>query len=141
MSRENVEKLRAYLETFDSEALSRGELDCPFLAPDVTYADEVLPDHIGEVYRGRQAIGHAGRVWLEPYEAHSIELERVIDAGRCVVSVHRFRATARHSGIEFDLPLAWLFKFRGEEIVHWHAYQSEEEALKAAGLLKYDRHR
>jgi ketosteroid isomerase-like protein len=136
MSRENAEKVRAYLETFDSEALSRGQVDCPFLAPDATYADDVLPDHVGDVYRGREAMGRAGQVWLEPYERHSIELERVIDAGDCVVSVLRFRATARHTGVEHDLPLAWLFRFHGAEVVHWHAYQSEEEALEAAESLK-----
>ena len=134
MSRENAEKVRAYLESFDSETLSRGEIECPFLAPDATYADEILPDHVGEEYRGREAMGHAGRVWLEPYETHSIELERVTDAGDSVVALVRFRATARHTGIEHDLPLAWLFRFRAAEAVHWHAYRSEAEALEAAEL-------
>ena len=134
MSQENAERLRAYLEVFDSEALSRGEIDWPFLASDVTYADEILPDHVGEVYRGREGVGRAGRAWLAPYETHSIELERIIDAGDSVVSVHRFRARARTTGIEFDEPLAWLFKFRDGEVTHWHAYTSAEEALEAAGL-------
>ena len=134
MSQQIVEGIRAYLETFDSSALSRGEVDCPFLASDVTYADEILPDHVGEVYRGREGIGRAGRAFLAPYEKHSIEFERIIDAGDCVVSVHRFRATARHTGIEFDVPLAWLFKLRNGEVIHWHAYGSDEEALEAAGM-------
>jgi ketosteroid isomerase-like protein len=132
MSQENVERLRAYLEVFDSEALSRGEVDCPFLASDVTYADEILPDHVGDVYRGRAGIGRAGRAWLAPYATHSIELERIIDAGDSVVSVHRFRATARTTGIEFDAALAWLFRFRNGEVTHWHAYLSAEDALEAA---------
>jgi ketosteroid isomerase-like protein len=93
-----------------------------------------LPDHAGETYRGREGIGRAGRAFLAPYEKHSVELERIIDAGDSVVSIHRFRATARHTGIEFDLPLAWLFVMRDGEITHWHAYPSGEEALDAAGL-------
>src|SRR5688572_27001576 len=134
MAQQIVEGLRAYLDAFDSEALSRGEVDCPYLASDVTYADEILPDHVGEVYRGREGIGRAGRAFLAPYETHSIELEQIIDAGECVVSIHRFRATARHTGIEFDVPLAWLFQVRDGEVTHWHAYGSREEALEAAGL-------
>jgi ketosteroid isomerase-like protein len=134
VSQQNVERLQTYLETFDSEALSRGEVEFAYLAADVTYADEILPDHVGEVYRGIDGIGRAGRAWLAPYETHSVELERLIDAGDCVVSVHRFRAKARHSGIEFDVPLAWLFRFRGELVSHWHAYPSEAEALEAVGL-------
>jgi ketosteroid isomerase-like protein len=132
VSNQNVERLRAYLEAFDSEALSRGEVEFAYLAPDVTYADEILPDHVGEVYRGVEGIGRAGRAWLEPYETHSVKLERLIDAGDCVVSVHRVRAKARLSGIEFDLPLAWLFRFRDGMVIHWHAYPSEDEALEAA---------
>jgi ketosteroid isomerase-like protein len=134
MSRPIVEGLRAYLDSFDSEALSRGEIECPYLASDCTYADEILPDHVGEVYRGSDGIGRAGRAFLAPYESHSIELERIVDGGACVVSIHRFRATARHTGIQFDVPLAWLFKLRDGEVIHWHAYSTEEEALKAAGV-------
>ena len=40
----------------------------------------------------------------------------------------------RTSRIEFDVPLAWLLRFRDGEVIHWHAYASEGEALKAAGL-------
>ena len=132
MSEQNVQRIRAYLEDFDLEALSRGEVDCPFLAADVTYADEILPDHVGELYDGREGIGRAGRAWLEPFKSRTLDLERVVDEGDCVVSIHRFRATAQHTGLEFDLPLAWLFRFRDDEVIHWHAYPSEEEALKAA---------
>jgi ketosteroid isomerase-like protein len=132
MPPEHVERLRAYLETFDSEALSRGEVDFAHLTSDVTYADEVLPDHAGAVYRGRREIGRAGQEWLEPFDEHSIELERFSEVGECVVSVHRFRARAQHTGIEFDAPVAWLFRFRDGKVAHWHAYSSEEEALEAA---------
>jgi ketosteroid isomerase-like protein len=132
MSQENVECLRAYLEALDSEALSRGEVDWPYLADDATYTDQILPDHFGEVYRGREGIGRAAQVWLSPYEKHSIELERIIDAGDCVVSVHRFRARARHSGIEVDEPVAWLFTFSDGKVTRWQAYRSAGKALAAA---------
>src|SRR2546422_194611 len=111
MSRENVEKLRVWLKDWDLDALARGEVDFSFVDPDVAYEDEVLPDHIGEVYRGHDGLTHAARVWLEPFETYSIELERILGAGDCIVSIHRFQARARHTGIEFDVPVAWFFTF------------------------------
>ena len=129
---ENVEKLRVWLKTWDLEALIRGEIDFSFVDPDVTYEDAILPDHAGEVYRGQQALIHAAQVWLGPYETFSLGLERILDAGDCVVSIHRFRARARHTGIEFEEPLAWLFTLRAGKIIRWRAYRSADEALEAA---------
>jgi len=116
MSEENVEKLRAWLKTWDLDALASGELDFSFVDPDLAYEDEILIDHAGEVYRGYEGLTHAAQVWLAPFETYSIELEQVFSAGECIVSVHRFQATARHTGIEFDVPLAWLFTFRDGKI-------------------------
>ena len=134
MSRENVEKLRPYMDPFNAEALSRGIVDIPFLDPDVTYEDAILPDHVGEVYRGRDGIGRAGQAWLAPFEQHSIELEKLIDAGDDVVAVLQFRMRARHTGIEFEGPVAWLITFRDGLITRWRAYRSGDEALEAVGL-------
>jgi ketosteroid isomerase-like protein len=134
MSQENVERLRAWLEAWDLDDLAKGTFDSSLVDPDVTYEDEILPDHAAEVYRGYEGLAHAGRVWLEPFETYSLELERVVNAGEFVLSLHRFRATFRRTGIEFDLPLAWLYTFRDGRVTRWRAFPSEAEALEAAGL-------
>jgi ketosteroid isomerase-like protein len=131
---ENVERLRAWLETWGLDALARGEFDSSLVDPECVYEDRVLPDHAGETYRGYDGMAHAARVWLEPFEAFSIELERILPAGEHLVSLHRFRGTFRHTGIEFDVPLAWLYTFRDGIVMRWRAYPSEQEALEAAGL-------
>ena len=62
MSQENVENVRAYLATWDRTGL-RSEtrpfdriqsmaFGSAFCAPDAVYEDAVLPDHVGEAYRG-----------------------------------------------------------------------------------------
>jgi ketosteroid isomerase-like protein len=134
MSEENVEKLEVWLKTWDLDAMVRGEVDFSFVDPDCAYEDEVLPDHVGEVYRGHESLVHAAQVWLEPYETFRIELERILGDGDLIVSIHRFQAKARYSGIEFDVPLAWLFTFQDGIITRWRAYASVDEALEAAGL-------
>lgn len=135
MSGQDVDNLKAWLQTWDLEALAGGELDFSLVDPDVVYEDAILPDHAGEVYRGYDAVAHAARVWLGPFEKVSLDLERVFSRGGHVVSVHRFRAMFRHTGIEVDAPVAYVYTFHGGKITHWRAYASADEAIEAATLL------
>jgi ketosteroid isomerase-like protein len=144
MSRESVEVVRAFIETWSREwsleAWERGEvMDMSFVDPDVIYEDAVLPDHIGEAYRGHEGWLRAAKTWAESFEWLRIELERIVDAGDRVVSIHRIRTRARHTGIEFDSRdgaggLAYLWTLRGGKIVHLRAFADPDEALEAAGL-------
>jgi hypothetical protein len=60
MSQETVGTLRAFLETWDMratlEAWNRGEADVSLLDPEITYEDTILPDHVGETYRGHEGV-------------------------------------------------------------------------------------
>jgi ketosteroid isomerase-like protein len=138
MSQENVEKLRAFLEAWNIraslEAWSRGEADVSLLDPEVTYEDTTLPDHVGETYRGHEGVVRATERWLEPYEELTIELEQIAIAGDRLVSIHRFRARARHTGIEFEVPVAYLWTFRDGKVIHFRSYRDSGEAFEAAGV-------
>ena len=144
MSQEDVETLRAFIETWNPEwtleAWERGEvMDMSFVAPDVIYEDAVLPDHIGETYRGHEGWLRSAKTWAEPFEWLRLDLERIVDAGDRLVSIHRLQTRARHSGIEFDsreggVHLAYLWTLRGGKIVHLRAFADPGEALEAAGL-------
>jgi ketosteroid isomerase-like protein len=43
---------------------------------------------------------------------------------------------ARHTGIEFDSPLAYAWTLRDGKIVHFQSFLEPEDALEAAGLLE-----
>ena len=103
MSQENVERLRAFWESWTPE-----NTDLSLLDPEVTYEDGTLPDHIGETYRGHEGVARATERWIEPFDSLTIELERIVGAGDRLVSIHQARAKARHTGIEFEGPLAYL---------------------------------
>src|SRR6266480_1707407 len=139
MSQENVEHLRAFLETWGQEpwtpeAWQRGDvIDMALLDSHVVYEDETLPDHIGEAYTGHEGIVRAAQRWIEPFEWLLIELEEIVDAGDRLVSIHRTRSKARHTGIEFDTPLAYLWTFRDGKVIHFKSFLDPEEALEAAG--------
>jgi ketosteroid isomerase-like protein len=148
MPEENVENLRAFLEDWSREvwtpeAWERGEvIDMSFLDSSVVYEDTILPDHIGEAYHGHEGIERAAKRWIEPQQWMLVELEQIIEAGDQLVSVHRLRSKARHSGIEFDThdvglpPLAYLWTFRDGKVIHFKSFLGVEKALGAAGLPK-----
>jgi ketosteroid isomerase-like protein len=134
MSQENVENLRALVTEWDLEALSRGEGDMSLLDPEVAYEDTNLPDHVGEIYRGHEGVARATERWTDAYEEITSELEQIVGTGDRLVSIHRVRARARHSGIEAEGPLAYLWTFRAGKVIHFQSFREPEEALEAAGL-------
>src|SRR3954470_8356025 len=93
MSQENVDALRAFLETITDipafvDAAKRGDVDLSALDPDVAYEDENLPDHIGETYRGYEGVIRAAERWAEASEVLTIELQRIIGSGDRLISIH-----------------------------------------------------
>ena len=138
MSDENVENLRAFLETWSRvawtlEAWQRGQvIDMSILDPDVIYEDTVLPDHAGESYRGHEGVVRAAERWIEGAEWQLVELEQIVAAGDRLVSIHRARSKARYTGIEFDTPLAYVWTFRDGKVIHFRSYLDPEQAIAAA---------
>jgi ketosteroid isomerase-like protein len=129
MSQENAENLRALWEKWN-----RGETDLSLLDPEVVYEDSNLPDHIGEAYRGHEGVARAVERWLEPYETLSADLVRIVGSGDRLVSIHRARGTARHTGIEIEEPLAYAYEFRDGRIIRFRSFRDPAQALEAAGL-------
>ena len=106
----------------------------PVYAPEFVYEDDFLPDHVGEMYRGLDGLRRAWTGFVEPFEEMAYELEQIIGSGDRIVSIHRVRAKARHTGISQDFRVAYSFTFRGGRLVHCRAYRDADQALKAAEL-------
>jgi ketosteroid isomerase-like protein len=129
MSQENVERLRAYWASWEQGAVP----DFDLLDPEIVFEDDILPDHAGETYRGHEGVARATRTWLQPYEEITIELEEIVGSGERLVSTHRFRATARHTGITAELSYAYAWTFRDGKVIHLRSFREPEQALEAAG--------
>ncbi len=141
MSQENVANLRALLAPWDGKDLrawgnawASGEVDLSLLDPSVSYEDTVLPDQVGETYRGHEGVVRAMERWTEPYGELTTELERIVGTGDLLVSIHRVRSKAGYTGLQFDSPLAYLWSFRDARVILFRSYWEPEEALAAAGL-------
>jgi hypothetical protein len=80
----------------------------PLFAPEFAYEDNFLPDHAGETYRGIDGLRRAWAGFVEPFAEMTYELERVDGSGDRVVSIHRVRTKARHTGIVRDFRFAYV---------------------------------
>jgi ketosteroid isomerase-like protein len=50
-------------------------------------------------------------------------LERIVGAGERIVSIHRVKVRARHTGIEFDEPVAYIWRFRDGRVIHFQSFR------------------
>jgi ketosteroid isomerase-like protein len=141
MPQENVEILRTWAAALEANPgkgplVSRhtGEAVVSQFDPEVVYEDTNWPDHAAETYRGIDAVVRATERWTEPYERLTLELQRIVGTGDCLVSIHRLQATARQTGIEFDEPHAILWRFRGGKVIYFRSFRDPNEAVEVAGL-------
>jgi ketosteroid isomerase-like protein len=138
MPGEDAERLRGFLESWTRdgpwtpETPRAGESDLSLLHPEVVFEDSNLPDHAGELYRGHEGVRRATERWIEPFEWMTVELEDIIEIDERIVSIHRWQAKARETGIEFDLPLAYLWTFRDGQVTHCRSYVDPEQAISDA---------
>ena len=142
MSQENVEQLRAGIESFlagtsesaREDMLSRGAEGWD---PDIELdASETSVLDIGGVYRGRDAVKRFWREWLAAWENMRFEYE-LVDAGNRVVMLFDPRMRGRSTGIDVPLgKVAWVFTYRGGLLIHQKFYMGQSDALKAVGLAE-----
>jgi uncharacterized protein len=130
MSQENVDAVRRCFELF-----ARGDYRATlaYFDPAVeTVEPTEMPDAASYVgYEGlAQAFSHFAGAWA----AYSVELEQLRDAGDRVLAVARYRATGKASGAAVEATVAHVYVFEGGRIVRWQMFNTEREAIEAAGL-------
>jgi|GEM_PF-2890755 len=144
MSAETVERIGGSAATWDGvtlrpeerpfERIFSLEATAALVDPEAVYEDAVLPDHAGEEYRGLDAWVRAAETWLEPCEWMVVELEQLVDADDRVVALHRARMKMRHTGLEFEMPLAYVHTLKDGRIVRMQAFADHGKALASVGL-------
>jgi ketosteroid isomerase-like protein len=137
MSQENVERIRSsHDEVFNRSR--RGLEDLQELAsesfhPDVEWHDQrELPG--ATVHHGIERVVRHLAAAQETPEYGSTELLEILDAGRYVVAVYRFRARGRSSGVRVERDAAWVYGFRGPKVESVRIFGTRRDALEAVGL-------
>jgi ketosteroid isomerase-like protein len=134
MSQENVEVVRRVYE-----AVARGDTTAVLAAydPDIEWEFTRSPFRSlfkHDVYHGHEGLRSFIRErYEEAWESIEDDLETLIEAGECVVSVVTTKGRGRASGVEVERKHAGLWTFRDGRIVRVAWFPTGEEALAAAG--------
>jgi ketosteroid isomerase-like protein len=130
MSAEDVEVVRqacAYWERGDWAGSA--ELFDPGV--EVVYSTTAFPD--AGTYRGGRMALDAWTRWLEAWEAFSMELVDVIEAGEEIVTLNRLHGRGKGSGVTVDADVGVIFDCR-RGVIRRMVFCDRQEALEAAGL-------
>jgi ketosteroid isomerase-like protein len=131
MSQENVELVRRGLEAFNSEDL---EQILGFIHPE--FETEVPPQFSAEPdrYVGHEGVRRYFETFREAMDEIRFRIERLWDAGDCVVLAVRLTAKGRQTGIPVEQHFAQVWRVRDGKAKQVTTYSSLPEALEAAGL-------
>ena len=86
------------------------------------------------VYVGEQGFEDFLTMWTGDFQDWSIELDRMVDGGDCVVGFARQTAVGRRSGLPGEQDFALLFVLADGRITCVRVYLDGHDALAAAGL-------
>ena len=131
MSRENVEVVRRGHDTFNKRDL---ETYLSLHVPNVDFTPyERAIEGLGP-YHGHAGVRQWWRETLEVLPDLQVELKELRDLGDTVLAHGRLNGHGAGSGAFFERMYWGLFRFRDQRIAWWYAFQTEVEALEAAGL-------
>ena len=139
MTPRSVELMREGLAAF-----SRGDFDgtLALIDPDVEWhAAFLLPDlPPGKtVYRGHDEVRNLWEAFTSAFEEMTVEMGDPVHASEEVVVARvRFRGRGAGSGVEVDRVLYYVQRQRDERLVYCRAFDTEREALEAAGVVDRD---
>jgi ketosteroid isomerase-like protein len=131
MSQENVD-----LTYQAHDAFNRRDLDAylALMAPDVEFTPYEVLVQGGSAYRGHGGV----RSWWEDSLAVlpdlRSELYEVRDLGDMTLVRGRLRGSGAGSGASFERTLWQVIEWRDKKLVWWRAFETQAEALEAAGL-------
>jgi ketosteroid isomerase-like protein len=131
MSRGNVEVVHQI-----AAALGRRDLDL-FLAvsdPAVEWHSSISVISEGGAYHGHEGVRQYMSDVEEAFDSLSATIDQVLDVGDLVLAVGRLHYRGKASGVEMDMRLGWVFRFRQGKLVYLRAFRDPEEALAAVGL-------
>jgi ketosteroid isomerase-like protein len=127
MAEEDVRVVQRCLAAFDAgdAAAALG-----FLHEDVEYDLTTFPD--GQVYRGRDGVREAFRVWLGAWDDYRQERDEVFAVGDRVVVCVRESGTGKGSGIRLERRQFGVWTVRDGSVVRIEFFPTRDEAVAAA---------
>ncbi len=129
MSKDNLQVVRA---AFD--AYARGDFSAVLGLVDPGVTVTQLPDQPDpQTLRGHEGLLRGMAEWEAEWDDYSFEVRGMHDVGDCVLVSVVQRGRGRASGIQVQADVYFVFTLRGGKVTRWRMFQSEQEALDAAG--------
>jgi ketosteroid isomerase-like protein len=132
MSKENVDAARRLID-----AWNRGDVEAYVNSfhPQIEWFSAVMGRMQGAetVYRGHEGIRRFWDEWHSVWDL-TIEISEYRDLGDTVLSLGRIRARGKASGVDLDVPVAYVGEAEGGLVRKLRAYLDPNEALEALGL-------
>jgi ketosteroid isomerase-like protein len=131
VSQENVELVRNAFQSFSAEGIDAA---LSFCSPDVVwYPTDRWPDDAA--YRGREGMRRLAASFSENFDDFRYEVHDIRDAQDRVVVLTDMIGRIRQSGAEVSQRLGFVVAdFRAETFGEVRAFESWQEAVRAAGL-------
>jgi ketosteroid isomerase-like protein len=131
MSQENVEAFKRGME-----AVNHRDLDAflELIDPEVEFTTRVIEMAVDPYYRGHDGIREWWEDLFEIFPDFNVETLEARDLGDLVIGAVHARGHGVDSDAPFEQTLWGASEWRNGRAVWWQAFESEAEALKAAGL-------
>ena len=130
MSRTNVERVQAVIDAyFRSDEPAMLEL----VAPDIVVTQFPEQADVRD-YHGHAGLRQVMGEWIGSWDDWSIEILGASERGDRVLVNARQRGRGKGSGAPIDAEVTFVFTMREGMIARWQMFQSEQQALEAAGL-------
>ena len=130
MSQENVEIVRAVFDSF-----SRDDTSAMLELFDPSVVFTPIPDAPDvQSFHGHEGLLEGLAQSTEIWEDFSVELREMRDFDDHVLASLRWWGRGPSSGIQVEVDICALVTFRENKVVRWLLFESEQQALEAAGL-------
>ena len=131
MSQDNIEAFKRAVE-----AANRRDIE-PLLAeldPEVEWHARLAMVGGDSIYRGHEGVRAFIQDLWETLADTKLEFPEILDAEDQVVALGRLSGRGKASGIETQLPFAYVVQYAHGKAIRVRAYLDHDEALEAAGL-------
>ncbi len=88
----------------------------------------------GKSYRGPAGVREMFADFDEDWEQLRVEIDELRDAGDQVAVRCHLRSRGRTSGVDLEVPIGFVWRFRDGKAVYMRSYSEPDDALRAAGL-------
>ena len=130
MSQENLQVVRAVFDAF-----SRGDMPALLKLADPSVVFTPIPEAPDvQSFHGHEGLLHGIAQVTEIWDDFSVELREMRDFDDHVLASLRWWGRGPSSGIQMEVDICALAAFRKGKIVRWQFFESEQQALEAAGL-------